>query len=313
MSTSTKKVSRLRRAKKTRFKLRSLGETRLTIHRTPQHIYAQVISPEGNKILASASTVEKDLRSALANDELHLYYQPIIDLSSQMVCGVEALLRWHNPKYLQVSIEEIISIAEESDLIFEVGEWVLRAACQQYSVWQKQGLNSLHIAVNMSTRQFCEKVDSYLLINALLKEFHISGHTLQLEITESLMLEDLKQTREVLQRFKSLGIQLSVDDFGTGYSSLGYLRRFPVDTLKIDKSFIQDLNLNSGSDILIKAIIAMGQSLNLKVIAEGVETKEQLAFLLKHGCDMAQGYYFSKPVSAGELERLIETQESLFN
>ncbi|SCN46462.1 diguanylate cyclase/phosphodiesterase (GGDEF & EAL domains) with PAS/PAC sensor(s) [methanotrophic endosymbiont of Bathymodiolus azoricus (Menez Gwen)] len=157
----------------------------------------------------------------------------------------------------------------------------------------------------MSTRQFCEKVNSYYLIKQLLREFELSGANLQLEITENLMLEDSSVVMEMLSELRAIGVQLSVDDFGTGYSSLSYLRRFPVDILKIDRSFIQDLNLDSGDDALVKAIIAMGQSLGLKVIAEGVETKEQLQFLQAHECDMIQGYYFSKPVNAEEIERLL--------
>jgi EAL domain-containing protein (putative c-di-GMP-specific phosphodiesterase class I) len=157
----------------------------------------------------------------------------------------------------------------------------------------------------MSTRQFCEKVNSYYLIKQLLREFELSGADLQLEITENLMLEDSSVVMEMLSELRAIGVQLSVDDFGTGYSSLSYLRRFPVDILKIDRSFIQDLNLDSGDDALVKAIIAMGQSLGLKVIAEGVETKEQLQFLQAHECDMIQGYYFSKPVNAEEIERLL--------
>ena len=205
----------------------------------------------------------------------------------------------------QVSPEKIVSIAEESDLILALGEWILRTACAQFSTWKKQGLDKLHIAINMSTRQFCEKVDSYYLVEQLLREFELSGTDLQLEITENLMLEDSSVVMDMLSKLRTLGVQLSVDDFGTGYSSLSYLRRFPVDILKIDKSFIQDLNLDSGDDALVKAIIAMGQSLSLKVIAEGVETKEQLQFLQAHECDMVQGYYFSRPVDAREIEQLI--------
>jgi len=249
--------------------------------------------------------LEKDLRIALDNNALHLNYQPITDLKSNNICGVEALLRWQHPTLGSVSPEEIISIAEESDLILALGEWILRTACTQFSAWKSQDLGEFHIAINMSTRQFCEKVDSYYLVEQLLHEFELSGAHLQLEITESLMLEDSDFIMDMLHKFKSLGIRLSMDDFGTGYSSLSYLRRFPIDILKIDKSFIQDLNLNSSDDALVKAIIAMGQSLGMKIIAEGVETAEQLQFLQAHSCDMVQGYYFSKPVDSREIERLI--------
>ncbi len=253
--------------------------------------------------------LDKDLRLALVNEELYLQYQPIIDLSSNAICGIEALLRWHHPKYSHVATEEIISIAEESDLILELGEWVLTSACRQFSEWRQQGLENLHIAINMSTRQFCNKADSHGLVAKLIQQYQIPADTLQLEITESLMLEDSEFTVGVLQKLKQLGIAFSIDDFGTGYSSLGYLRRFPIDILKIDKSFIQDLQLDSGSDALVKAIIAMAQCLNLRVIAEGVETQQQLEFLQRHGCDMVQGYYFSRPVSASKFELLMKQQK----
>ncbi len=252
--------------------------------------------------------LDKDLRFALRNQELCLHYQPIVDLNNNTICGVEALLRWQSPKYQHIDIEEIISIAEESDLILEVGEWVLETACQQLQQWQQQGLGSLHIAINMSTRQFCNKVDSSALLARLIKQYQIPAEALQLEITESLMLEDVPFTVDMLQRLKQLGVAFSVDDFGTGYSSLGYLRRFPVDILKIDKSFIQYLLLDSGNAALVKAIIAMAQCLGLRVIAEGVETKSQLDFVQRQGCDMAQGYYFSKPVSAQDIELLVQNK-----
>ncbi|BCG65137.1 MAG: diguanylate cyclase [Methyloprofundus sp.] len=255
--------------------------------------------------------LDKDLRHALINEELYLQYQPIIDLSNNAICGVEALLRWHHPKYSNVATEEIISIAEDSDLILELGEWVLTSACRQFSEWRQQGLDNLHIAINMSTRQFCYKADSNGMVAKLIQQFQIPADALQLEITESLMLEDSEFTVDVLQKLKQLGLAFSVDDFGTGYSSLGYLRRFPIDILKIDKSFIQDLPLDSGSDALVKAIIAMAQCLNLRVIAEGVETQQQLEFLQRHGCDMVQGYYFSRPVSAAKFELLMAQQQKL--
>jgi diguanylate cyclase (GGDEF)-like protein len=255
--------------------------------------------------------MDQDLRHALLNQELYLEYQPIIDLSNHTICGAEALLRWHHPKYSHLSIEKIIAIAEESDLILEVGNWVLTTACQQLSQWQQQCLGNLHIAINMSSKQFCNKTDTYGLISTLIQQYQIPADTLQLEITERLMLEDSKPTTDMLQKLKQLGLIFSVDDFGTGYSSLSYLHRFPIDILKIDKSFIQSLQLGSDNEALVKAIIAMAQCLNLRVIAEGVETEQQLQFLQKQGCDMVQGYYFSRPVSATKFESLIAQQKSL--
>ncbi len=256
--------------------------------------------------------LEKDLYSALLNNELYLNYQPIINLQDETICGVEALLRWSHPKHGQVSPDKIISIAEESDLILKVGKWVLTTACKQISSWHEQGFSDLHIAINMSTRQFEEKADSVTLLKKLIQQNQLPEHIIQLEITENLMLEDSKLILNGLSELKNLGISLSVDDFGTGYSSLSYLRRFPIDTLKIDQSFIRDFNQGSGEDTLVKAILAMGQSLNMKVIAEGVETKEQLMFLQAHGCNYAQGYYFSKPVSANEIEILLNQQGNIF-
>ena len=257
--------------------------------------------------------LEKDLYSALTNDQLYLNYQPILNLQTQSICGVEALLRWNHPKHGQVAPDKIISVAEESDLILILGEWVTKTACKQISLWLKQGYTDLHIAINMSTRQFDDKYDSVALIKNLIQQYQLPKHSVQLEITETLMLEDSRLILDTLFEFKKLGIMLSVDDFGTGYSSLSYLRRFPVDILKIDQSFIRDLNLSSGDDSLVKAIIAMGQSLNLDIIAEGVESNEQLDFLQKHDCNYAQGYFFSKPVSADEIELMLKEQRNLFN
>jgi diguanylate cyclase (GGDEF)-like protein len=257
--------------------------------------------------------LEKDLYSALTNDQLYLNYQPILNLQTQSICGVEALLRWNHPKHGQVAPDKIISVAEESDLILILGEWVIKTACKQISLWLKQGYTDLHIAINMSTRQFDDKYDSVALIKNLIQQYQLPKHSVQLEITETLILEDSRLILDTLYEFKKLGIKLSVDDFGTGYSSLSYLRRFPVDILKIDQSFIRDLNLSSGDDSLVKAIIAMGQSLNLDIIAEGVESNEQLDFLQKHDCNFAQGYFFSKPVSADEIELMLMEQRNLFN
>ena len=257
--------------------------------------------------------LEKDLHQALKNNDLYLHYQPIINLQTQSIRGVEALLRWKHPKHGQVAPDKIISIAEESDLILHLGDWILTTACQQIALWQDQGVTDLHMAINMSTRQFSDKHNCVTLIKKLINQHKIPQLSLQLEITESLLLEDTRFILETLSELKELGTLLSIDDFGTGYSSLSYLRRFPVDILKIDQSFIRDLNLGSGDDTLIKAIIAMGKSLNLKIIAEGVETKEQLNFLKVHACDFVQGFYFSKPVAADEIVCLIKEKSDLFS
>ena len=252
--------------------------------------------------------LEKDLYDAIRDNTLCLYYQPITNIQSGEICGVEALLRWQHPKFGQVAPEKIISIAEESDLILKLGEWILVTACKQLSLWRERGLTDLHMAINMSIRQFDGKYDCVTLINKLIQQYQLPKYSIHLEITESLILEDSRLILDTLTNLKDLGILLSIDDFGTGYSSLSYLRRFPINLLKIDQSFIRGINLGYGDDSLIKAIIAMGQSLNLKVIAEGVETREQLGFLKTHGCDYAQGYYFSEPVPAAKKEMILEAK-----
>lgn len=273
----------------------------------------EFFSPELTAHANHRMELEKDLYQALVNNELYLNYQPITNLKTQSICGVEALLRWKHPKHGQVAPDKIISLAEESDLILKLGEWILKTACKQISLWLEQGHTEFHMAINMSTRQFEGKYDSVALIKNLIRQYQLPKHSIQLEITENLMLEDSKLILDTLFELKKLDIMLSIDDFGTGYSSLSYLRRFPVDILKIDQSFIRDLNLGSGDDTLVKAIIAMGQSLNLDIIAEGVESNEQLDFLQKHDCNFAQGYYFSKPVSADEIELMINEQRNLFH
>jgi len=269
-------------------------------------------SPEMTTHANHRMELEKDLYQALNTSELYLHYQPIINLKTKSISSVEALLRWNHPKYGQVAPDKIISIAEESDLILRLGEWILEAAFKQYTLWQLNSSTELHLAINMSTRQFDSKYNTVDLLKKLIQQYQIPQHSIHLEITEGLMLEDSKLILDTLSDLKEMGVLLSVDDFGTGYSSLSYLRKFPVDILKIDRSFIQNLNLGSGDDTLIKAIIAMGQSLNLTVIAEGVETKEQLEFLENHACDQVQGFYFSKPVSATEISDLLKQGKSLF-
>ncbi len=256
--------------------------------------------------------LEKDLYTALNNNDLFLLYQPIINLQSKKLCTVEALLRWNHPIHGAVPPEKIISIAEESDLILILGEWILKKSCEQLSIWRSENITNLHIAINMSTRQFDKKYDSVKLLTKLINQYNIPKHHIHLEITEGLLLEDSKDILDTLSELKSIGILFSIDDFGTGYSSLSYLRKFPVDILKIDKSFIGNLNIASGDDALIKAIIAMAQSLNLTVIAEGVETKEQLDFLHAHDCDKVQGFYFSNPVTADQISLMLKNKKTFF-
>jgi len=269
-------------------------------------------SPDMASHLNYRMELEKDLYKALLNNELYLHYQPIINLKTKSICTVEALLRWKHPLHGQIAAEKIISIAEESDLILKLGEWILKQACQQLSIWQRQGFSDLNLAINMSSRQFDRENDTINLLNQLLQQYQIPRQKIQLEITESLMLEDSKFIIDILIELKKMGFQLSIDDFGTGYSSLSYLRRFPIDILKIDQSFVSGLTIDSGDDSLIKAIIAMGQSLNMSIISEGVETEDQLNFLQSHHCDQVQGFYFSKPVSAEQISQILKDKQDLF-
>jgi diguanylate cyclase (GGDEF)-like protein len=255
--------------------------------------------------------VEEDLYKALANNELYLHYQPIINLKTESICAVEALLRWKHPKHGQVAADKIISIAEDSCLIIKLGEWILNEGCRQLSLWHSQGYTSLNLAINISARQFDRKYDSVTLISKLFDQYQLPKHSLHLEITENLMQKDSNFILETLSDLKKIGILLSIDDFGTGYSSLSFLRKFPIDILKIDHSFLRNLRSESRNDTLVKAIIAMAQSLNLKVIAEGVESEDQLEFLQKHGCDQAQGNYFSQPVSADEIGEFLRAGSRL--
>lgn len=245
-------------------------------------------------------TLSNSLRQALDNQELFLEYQPQMDIATGRVTGLEALLRWQHPEVGLVPPDRFIRIAENSGLIMSIGEWVLRTACLQCRQWQDEGLPAVPVAVNVSAIQFrqegfCE------LIRRILQETGLAPQYLELELTESLLLSNADVTSAVLANLKDMGLKLAIDDFGTGYSSLSYLKTFPVSRLKIDRSFIRDVAVNPDDAAITTAIISMAKSLNLKVIAEGVENEPQMAFLRTHHCDEIQGYYFSKPVSADEV------------
>ncbi|OAI07525.1 EAL domain-containing protein [Methylomonas methanica] len=248
-------------------------------------------------------TIERGLRHALLNNELLLHYQPQIDSSSGCIVSAEALVRWQHPEWGLVSPIRFISVAEETGLIVPIGIWVLRTACLQTKAWQENhGLLS-QVAVNLSARQFLEH-DLFETIKAVLEETGLNPSSLELEITESAVMQDPERTLSILQQLQELGIRLSIDDFGTGYSSLTYLRRFPVHSVKIDRSFVQDIPNDEGSMTLVRAIIALAHELKLDVTAEGVETEAQLAFLKTQQCDLLQGYLYSRPVTAAQLEKM---------
>ncbi len=249
--------------------------------------------------------LENDLRHALDRQEFRLFFQPQLDLHTQNVIGVEALLRWQHPERGLLNPEEFIPFAEEIGLIESIGHWVLKEACQEAIQWQNAGLPAIRVAVNLSMRQFVAK-DFVGQVADVLVETGLSAKYLELEITERFLAHDVNQAEKILGDLHNLGVQLSVDDFGTGYSSLSYLKRYPLNTLKIDKSFVLDISTENDGGVIVEAIIAMGQSLKLNVIAEGVETHEQTHFLRGLGCDWVQGYLFSLPLSVDDTLRFLQ-------
>jgi len=246
-------------------------------------------------------TIERGLRHALAHDELRLHYQPQIDTGSGAAVGAEALVRWQHPEWGLVYPDRFINVAEETGLIVPIGAWVLRTACLQAKAWLEQNGPFSCVAVNVSPRQFIES-NLFRTIKQTLLETGLPPGALELEITESAVMQDPEITLQVLHQLQQLGVRLSIDDFGTGYSSLTYLRRFPVQSVKIDRSFVIDLPDDEGSKTLVRAIIALAHELKLFVVAEGVETEAQLSFLKAQQCDSLQGYMFSKPVAPEQLE-----------
>ncbi|MCQ6257009.1 bifunctional diguanylate cyclase/phosphodiesterase [Pseudomonas sp. Q11] len=248
-----------------------------------------------NRRARQQQTIESGLRLALQRKEFVLHYQPKLDLRSGKVVGVEALVRWNRPDHGLVYPSDFIPVAEDSGLIVPLSQWVLQEACQQACRWQADGMRPLYLSVNVSTIDFRQRgfVEG---IARTLKETGLDPTQLELEITESVLMQNVDTTVAILKAIKQLGIRLAIDDFGTGYSSLSYLQKFPVDVLKIDQSFVGDLSIDSNDAKLVSTIISLGKSLNLHIIAEGVETLEQLEFLKIHQCEEAQGYYFSKAV-----------------
>ncbi|WP_284645657.1 EAL domain-containing protein [Paenibacillus silviterrae] len=238
----------------------------------------------------------------MKREELQLYYQPQLDIRSGKIIGAEALLRWNHPLLGMISPEQFIPIAEQSGLIIPIGEWVLRRACTQSKVWIDAGLPDFVVSINLSPLQFVQ-LNFIEMIRTILADTGMNPENVDLEITESMTL-DVDKTIEVLGSVKQLGVRISMDDFGKGYSCLHYLKRFPLDTLKIDRSFVSECTIDDNDAVIVKTIISMAHHLHLQVIAEGVETNEQLLFLRQNLCDKAQGYLFSKPIPAEELERL---------
>ncbi len=254
--------------------------------------------------------LEGALRHAIERGELALHYQPIVDLRTGRIRAVEALLRWQNPDIGSVPPARFIPIAEDSGLIVPIGEWVLRTACAQMRAWCDAGHTGLHVAVNVSSRQFREP-DLADRILRILADTGLEGRHLEIELTESMLLTNIDATIKLMRHLDVNGVRFAIDDFGTGYSSLSYLKRFPIDLLKIDQSFVRDITTDTDDAAIVRAIITMAHSLGLQVVAEGVETREQLDFMHINRCDTMQGYFFSRPLPAADISQLLVEPKSL--
>ncbi|NSL55430.1 putative bifunctional diguanylate cyclase/phosphodiesterase [Uliginosibacterium aquaticum] len=274
--------------------------------RNAYRFFSEQMNADAHERLA----LQSRLSQAVERGELLLHYQPQIDLRTRRIIGAEALVRWRDRELGLVSPAKFIPVAEESGLIIPIGEWVLREACRQVQLWREQGLPELLIAVNMSALQF-KRSDPVETVRQILEETGLPGHCLELELTESILIDDANLILETLRRLKALGVQLAIDDFGTGYSSLAYLKRFPIDKLKIDQSFVRDIVDDADEAAIVHTIIQLGRNLKMRTLAEGVETESQLAFLRVEGCREAQGYLFSKPLPADDFLALFRQGRAL--
>lgn len=254
--------------------------------------------------------LENHLRKALEREEFILYYQPQLDIATEEIIGVEALIRWRHPDLGMVSPAQFIPLAEETGLIIQIDEWVLKTACAQNKAWQEAGLPPITMAVNLSGQNFIRK-NLLGIIGRIIDETCLDPRYLELELTESVLMKNAKETATTLRVLKDMGLHTSIDDFGTGYSSLSYLKRFPLDTLKIDQSFIREITTDPDNAAITTAIIAMARSLKLRVVAEGVETEEQIAFLRDHGCNAMQGFLYSRPLPAAEVVQFIQEKRAV--
>ncbi len=267
-------------------------------------------TPDINRQAVHRLELESHLRQALERGEFIIQYQPIIDVIEQRMIGAEALLSWHNPALGQVSPEQFIPVAEETGLIVPLGEWVMETACIQAKTWQDQLQSPFRIAINVSSRQFREK-NFVKMVSRVLQKSHLTASNLELEITENLLLKESGEASEILNELSQMEVSLAVDDFGTGYSALSYLKHFPFNSLKIDRTFVRDITTDKEDAALTRAIIVMAQSLGLRVTGEGVETRQQLSFLHDEGCNQVQGYYFCKPVPARKFSELLRKRDAI--
>ncbi|MBZ0105493.1 MAG: EAL domain-containing protein [Sulfuricella denitrificans] len=263
-----------------------------------------------NTSSAERLSLESRLRHAVDNGELLLYYQPQLNLHSGEIIGAEALIRWQHPELGMVSPAKFIPLAEESGLIFPIGEWVMRTACHQLKTWQEAGVTTPPVAINLSAHQFRQR-HLVKMTTGVLLDSGLEGRYLELEMTESAVMEDTDRVIRVLRELKDVGTAISIDDFGTGYSSLSYLKQFAIDKLKVDQSFVREITRDPSDAAIVVAIITMAHSLGLNVIAEGVETEGQLEYLRRHGCDEMQGYFFSRPVPVGDFEQMLRSGQKL--
>jgi len=266
----------------------------------------QFYSPDLNAAAVDRLDMENSLRHALESNQFELFYHPQINLESGQIVGAEALLRWWHPDKGLILPTRFIPIAEHTGLIVPIGEWVLRTACAQNRAWRDAGYESVRVAVNLSARQFSDKrlVEK---IRGILEETGLEPGGLALEVTETIVMEDIESTIKTLQELREMGLSVAIDDFGTGYSSLTYLKRFPISALKIDREFVRDITTDRHDAAIVASVIALGHSLDLEVVAEGVETEAQLEVLRSHRCDEFQGHLISVPVPAQKFEELMRT------
>lgn len=289
----------LLKAERAMVQARRVGRSKWCLHEACSHVPIE-----------EEPSLEADLGQAIARGELTLHYQPYVDIAAGRPVGAEALLRWCHPRLGLLAPDCFVQLAEEAGLIDDIGTWVLHAACHQARTWRQRGIPHLSVAVNVSAAQF----NKGNLVSAVASALAASGlepQALELEITESTVMHDVQAAIGTLRKLKDMGVVLSVDDFGTGYSSLSYLKRFPLDSLKVDRSFVQDIGVDPDHESIVRAIINLAKTLKLKVTAEGVESTEQLRFLLHEGCDRVQGYLFGRPVTSEGLEHLVK-QRSLW-
>ncbi|WP_426129087.1 EAL domain-containing response regulator [Pseudomonas sp. DWP1b1] len=279
--------------------LRVRNLLRLTAHGERADNLRQALEPDVDR-----RDLESALRQAVERNEFIVHYQPKVELATGQLCALEALLRWDRPGHGAVSPAVFVPVLESLGLIVAVGRWVIEAVCQQIAAWQRSAIGAVEVSVNVSGHQLIEG-DLIADIARILAQTGVEPHWLEVELTEGSLMENTQHTIASLQRLHAMGVKISIDDFGTGYSSLAYLRRFPIDTLKIDIAFIREVTSNPQDAAITRTIIELAHSLNLRVVAEGVETQAQLAFLKDAGCDQIQGYLFSRPLPVATLERLL--------